>query len=155
MYQRKPTQRHGAEVAAQMAKKDSAPAGECRKADSAPRWFALGGEIGLHGSDDLMCSLGDRLLTRKLCQLGPVEQILGGPAFASGKLALAFDLDVGTQFDQAALWDSIMEPTVDAWGFDAEQPGCGRYAAQQSNDVLVCQWRIHAPIISNCYVSCQ
>ena len=44
MDKRKSIQRHGAEVAARMAKKDSAPAGECHKAGSAPRWFALGGE---------------------------------------------------------------------------------------------------------------
>jgi len=155
MNQRKPTQHRGAEVAAQMAKKDSAHAGECRRADSAPRWFALGGEIGLHGSGALLCSLGGWLLTRKLCQLGPVERILGGPAFASGKLALGFDLDVGTQFNQAALWDSIFKPTVDAGRFDSEQPGRGSYAAEQSNNVRVCQWGIHAAIISNCYVSCQ
>lgn len=44
MDQRKPTQRHGAEVAAQMARNGSACAGEDRNARSAPRWFALGGE---------------------------------------------------------------------------------------------------------------
>ena len=137
MNQRKPTQRHGAEIADQTAKKVSAIAREERKEWSTPRWFALGGEIGLHGSGALLCSLGGWLLTRKQCQLGPVERILGGPAFAPGKLALAFDLDVGTQFNQAALWDSIFKPTVDAGRFDSEQPGRGSYAAEQSNNCLL------------------
>ena len=72
MDQRKPTQRHGAEVAAQMAKKDSAPAWECRKADSAPRWFALGGKGGRHGSGAPPCRLGGWLMSgRDLGQLRP------------------------------------------------------------------------------------